>query len=302
MTPHDYDVFLSYNTADEEAVERLPLRLRDEGLRVFFAPWSVVPGEPWQETLEDALDRSGACAVCLGPAGLSPWHNEEMRSALQTAVETPGFRVIPVLLPGANPADANTLPRFLSCRTWVDFRPGLEDEAAFHRLRCSVLGIPPGDVTGGTTEIDPDAIPPVRPLPPGSVMPLGPNPHFTGRQEELRELAWLLEPTGTVAAIGLGGIGKTQLAVEYAHRYGGRYPDALARLETLGLVTLEADGSVRLHRLLSEFARQPPPPGGEGRGGGGERPEVRALTTSLPWPTPCKVPPTRSTCPACPAA
>ena len=174
MNPDEYDVFLSYNGDDETAVEELARRLRDEGLRVFFAPWHLVPGEPWQEALEEALDRSLSCTVFLGPKGLGPWHNEEMRSALQTAVEAPSFRVIPVLLPGADPTDANTLPRFLLRRTWVDFRPGLEDVAAFHRLCCGVLGTLPGDV-GGAVEIDPDAILPVHFQQPPNVRPLEPE-------------------------------------------------------------------------------------------------------------------------------
>jgi tetratricopeptide (TPR) repeat protein len=72
-----------------------------------------------------------------------------------------------------------------------------------------------------------DHVPPVSPtMPPGSRMPLLPNPHFTGREEELKELARLLRGGETVAigqstaVTGAGGIGKSQLAVEFAHRYG----------------------------------------------------------------------------------
>lgn len=47
---------------------------------------------------------------------------------------TRSFRVIPILLPGADPADFNTLSRFLSRMVWVDFRVGLDDVSALHRL------------------------------------------------------------------------------------------------------------------------------------------------------------------------
>ncbi|MEM7534994.1 MAG: tetratricopeptide repeat protein [Chloroflexota bacterium] len=76
-----------------------------------------------------------------------------------------------------------------------------------------------------------DAIPDVAPLPAHSQIPYGRNKHFVGREEELQTLAEHLKGGTTVsvsemrnsqlvAATGLGGIGKTQLAVAFAHRYG----------------------------------------------------------------------------------
>jgi len=71
-----------------------------------------------------------------------------------------------------------------------------------------------------------DGIPPVTALPAGSLMPLAPNPLFVGREADLMSLAQALVSGGTAAisqiaaATGLGGIGKTQLAAEFAHRYG----------------------------------------------------------------------------------
>ena len=99
-----YDVFLSHNRSDKVSVEQLAVRLEDEtGLKPFLDKWHLVPGEPWQEAIEEALDNSAACAVFLGPDGLGSWENEEMRSALVRRVRDKSFRVIPVLLPGADP-------------------------------------------------------------------------------------------------------------------------------------------------------------------------------------------------------
>ena len=82
--------------------EALARCLEDEaGLRPFLDKWHLVPGEPWQEALEDALDASRTCAVFIGPSDIGPWENEEMRSALDTRVSNTDFRVIPVILPGA---------------------------------------------------------------------------------------------------------------------------------------------------------------------------------------------------------
>ncbi len=69
-----YDVFLSHNSADKDAVIVLARRLRDEmGLMPFLDKWHLVPGQPWQEALESALDHSRTCAVFLGPNGIGPW-------------------------------------------------------------------------------------------------------------------------------------------------------------------------------------------------------------------------------------
>jgi len=68
-----------------------------------------------------------------------------------------------------------------------------------------------------------DVVPDLAPLPPGSRMDLSANPLFGGREDELRQLAIQLKHASfaaVIAATGTGGIGKTQLTIEFAHRYG----------------------------------------------------------------------------------
>lgn len=139
-----YDTFLSHSSGDKPVVEKLAMRLEQAGCKPFLDKWHLVPGEPWQEALKAAIQQSATCVVFLGPSGLGAWENEEMRYILDERVKNKSFRVIPVLLPGADIAGQSKLPPFLRRLTWVDFRSGLSDRDAFNRLLSGIKGIPPG--------------------------------------------------------------------------------------------------------------------------------------------------------------
>jgi tetratricopeptide (TPR) repeat protein len=74
-----------------------------------------------------------------------------------------------------------------------------------------------------------DILPPISPIPTGSRTKHSPNPHFVGRNAVLLSLARDLKGGAQgvlvpiAAATGLGGIGKTSVAVEFAHRYGAYF-------------------------------------------------------------------------------
>lgn len=140
----EYDVFLSYSSADKPAVEAIALRLRDEsGLRPFLDAWHLVPGDPWMTAIERAIERSASVAVFLGPKGTGPWHEQESQLALITGAQRRGKRVIPVLLPGARKEDVDG---FLSLRTWVDLAEG----NGFAALVAGITGRAPGPTSAGS--------------------------------------------------------------------------------------------------------------------------------------------------------
>jgi tetratricopeptide (TPR) repeat protein len=58
-------------------------------------------------------------------------------------------------------------------------------------------------------------------------LPFERNPHFTGRDTVLRELLETLHFHGAAALSGMGGMGKTQTAVEFAYRYRHEYQAVL---------------------------------------------------------------------------
>jgi tetratricopeptide (TPR) repeat protein len=70
-------------------------------------------------------------------------------------------------------------------------------------------------------ELPLDDIPAPQTLPQPHRMPWLVNSLFVGRADEFRRIGAQLKVGGTVAiTTGIGGVGKTQLAVELAHRYG----------------------------------------------------------------------------------
>src|SRR6516162_10375305 len=88
------------------------------------------------------------------------------------------------------------------------------------------------------------------------VVPFPRNADFVGRDDDLARLRASLSGSGAgpvgirpAGLTGMGGIGKTQLAVEYVHRHRQDYTDGVIWIDAAGLL---ADGFVRLatdHRL-----------------------------------------------------
>jgi hypothetical protein len=133
-----FDVFLSYRWRDHDRVEALAQGLRQEGLRVFLDRWYMTPGRPWPQELEEVLAQCGAVAVCVGAGEMGPWQQREANQALTRQAQEPGYPVIPVLLPGAEPPLG-----FLGQNTWVDCRAG-EDKTGLALLAAAVRGEAPG--------------------------------------------------------------------------------------------------------------------------------------------------------------
>lgn len=247
-----YDVFLCHAADDKPAIEALARRLRESGLKPFFDFWCLVPGEPWQERLEESLESSGACAVLIGEA-LGPWQIEEMRVALDRRVHDADFHVIPVLLPGASRPSGKELPSFLRRLHWVDFRAGLDDQFAYHSLLAAIRGDAPGAGVG----VPPAAVPYRAKLPAGDF--------FVPRREFKVLLDLLLGVAGSTVGIttalrGAGGFGKTALARALcdAPQVRSAYPSGIL-WTTMGEGLNDADRRDRVLDLIRWWTDKEPP-------------------------------------------
>ena len=212
-----FDVFLSYAPQDQPAVIGLAEALENRRLSVWLDEWELVPGQTVMDKIEHIIAVCPSAAVCLG-ADLESWQNSERQALLnrfntEQDLQNP-FRLIPILLPGAK----QPLPSFLANFKWVDLRRGVNEEQ-LDQIQWGITGIRPRP----STEPPPNF---PHNLPFRSIGDL-----FKGREEALRRVGEMLaDDSSSATAItaaqlihGLGGVGKTRLAVEYAWRNADRY-------------------------------------------------------------------------------
>jgi GTPase SAR1 family protein len=118
---NQYHVFLCHNSKDKDEIRRVAAKLRDEGVLAWFDEQSMLAGDRYPRTLENAIDRAPVIAVFLGPHDLGPWQDIEYQAALQRSLDSREsyVRLIPVLLPGAKERE---MPVFLRAVHRIDLR------------------------------------------------------------------------------------------------------------------------------------------------------------------------------------
>src|SRR4051795_2640806 len=226
MSGRATDFFISHAGRDTGWAEWLGGQLQEAGYTVEMDVWDWAPGQDFVARMETALKRADRLlAVCTEAYFSSTFGGAELRAAFAGPAAAGGRigRIVPVLV------EPVTLPPLYAPLIPLDLT-GLDETAAAARLRARLAGGrptgPPPFPRPGPAPVSGDKpgfagnLPGVWRVPPR-------NPRFTGRDGMLAELRRRLragEGTLVVQALyGLGGVGKPQLALEYAHRFAADY-------------------------------------------------------------------------------
>jgi len=242
------DFFVSYNRADRTWAEWMAWHLEVAGYRTIVQAWDFRPGSNFVLDMQHAASVARCTLAVLSPDYLTSLYTQPEWAA--AFVQDPTGLKGTLLPVRVRPCELSGL---LTPLVYIDLVDLDETEAAttllagVQRTRAKPTTAPmfPGSNAPRATTAPrfPGTLPPIW------TVPFRRNPFFTGRETLLSQLYDHLHEqqatalTQAQAISGLGGIGKTQTAVEYAYRYQHEYQ-----------MVLWATAATRLS-LLSDFVK-----------------------------------------------
>ncbi len=222
------EIFYAYAPEDETWVQELEKHLTSLKRQSIISTWHprlITAGSDWQHVIDVHLHKASLILLLISPDFLASdyCYGNEMRQALQREREK-GVCVIPILLrpvewQHAPFAHLRPLPpNALFLTEWPDRDRAFAEVTAGIRRTIE-------DLTLLATSLARTDFPSIWNV------PLPRNLFFIGREDLLSQLHAQLHQGRTAALSqalsGLGGVGKTQLAVEYAYRFHQDYQAVL---------------------------------------------------------------------------
>ena len=222
------EVFFSYSHPDKELRDQLDDHLSVLKRLDVIKAWHdrmITAGTLLEEEILRHLEASRIILLLISSNFIASdfCYSKEMMRAIERH-KAGEARVIPIILRPIDNWQATPFGNLLALPT--DGRPVTSWQNTDEAFADVARGIR-NAVEELTRNQPPVGQTPVPTLPPIWNVPHNRNPNFTGRDTLLAELRTALT-SGQTAALtqaisGLGGVGKTQLAVEYAYRFAGEY-------------------------------------------------------------------------------
>ncbi|WP_239341568.1 FxSxx-COOH system tetratricopeptide repeat protein, partial [Frankia sp. CiP3] len=222
-----WDFFVSYTAVDRAWAEWIAWSLEEAAFRVLVQAWDFVPGSNWAAGMHEGVRRAARTIAVLSEDYARSVYGAAEWQAAWAADPTGGERKLLLV----RVADCDR-PGFLGQVVSVDVF-GLSEAQARTRLvevaRLAVRGGRPKPATKTSFPLGMRAVP-ARARFPGDLPAVWNVPprsaHFVGRADLLDALHHELSALGAVAVVavqGMGGIGKTAVALEYAHRHAAEF-------------------------------------------------------------------------------
>ena len=223
------DFFVSYTQPDRAWAEWIAWQLEANGYSVIIQAWDFAGGHNFVIEMDKASARSERTIAVLSTEYLaSKFATSEWAAAFARDPTGKARALIPIRIGGVAPSG------LLAAIAWVDL-VDCDEEMATTRLLAAATDSRAKPLTKPAFPGQAEGISPPKPRFPSALPPIwnvpARNRHFTGRVQLLEriqpELANRERVVVTQAIAGLGGIGKTQLAIEYAYRNAAQYRPGL---------------------------------------------------------------------------